>query len=71
MVVYLFLDVNAFRGNDVFATNVYRKKPLAGFIPDSEVLFLKNIKSVNLNSYYFGVSVCVLILSKFLMILII
>ena len=46
-------------------------RPSSGFIPNSEVLFLKHIKSVFLNYYYFGVSVCVLILSKFIMILII
>ena len=42
MVVYLFLDVNIFRENEKFATNVYRKKTFSGvytnfksFIPET------------------------------------
>ena len=37
-----FLDINIFRENDKVAT----KWPLAGFIPTSEVLYLKHIKLV-------------------------
>ena len=56
-----FLDVNIFRKNEKFATNVYRKKTFSG------VLYLKHIKLVQLNHYYFGVSVCALILSNSIM----
>ena len=42
MVVYVFLDINIFRKNDKFATNVYRKKTFSGvytnfksFIPET------------------------------------
>ena len=41
-----FLDINIFRENDKFATNVYRKKPSVGFIPTLNVLYLKHIKLV-------------------------
>ena len=43
------------------------KRPLVGFIATSKVLYLKHIKLVWLSNYYFGVSVCVLILSSFIM----
>ena len=38
------LDINIFRENDKFATNIYRKKPSAGFIPTSQALYLKHMK---------------------------
>ena len=41
-----FLDNYVFRENDTFATNVYRKRTSAGFIPISKVLYLKHIKLV-------------------------
>ena len=41
-----FLDVNIFRENKKFATNVCRKKTFSGFVPTSKVLYLKQIKLV-------------------------
>ena len=63
------LDINIFRENDKFATNVYSKKTFSvvyinfkSFIP--EIYKTGLIKS---NHYYFSVSVCALILSIFIM----
>ena len=63
------LDINIFRENDKFATNVYSKKTFSvvyinfkSFIP--EIYKTDLIKS---NHYYFSVSVCALILSIFIM----
>ena len=41
-----FVDVNLFRENEKFVTNVYRKIPSVGLIPTSKVFYLKHIKLV-------------------------
>ena len=58
-----FLDVNIFRENDKFATNVYRKKTFNGIYTN----FKKFIPETYKMGYYFGVSVCALILSNLIM----
>ena len=65
-----FLDINIFRENDKFATTSIEKRPSVGLIPTSQVLNLIQIKLVQLNHYYFGVSVSALIFSNFIMSLI-
>ena len=53
MIVFHFLDVNIFRKNKKFATNVNRKRTFSG-------VFAK------LGHYYLGGLVCALILSYFI-----
>ena len=63
-----FLDINIFVKMINLQLTSSEKRPSAGFIPTPKVLYLKHIKLVQLNYYYyFGVSVCVLILSNFIM----
>ena len=41
-----FLDINIFRENDKFATNVYRKKTFSGVYTNFKSFILKHIKLV-------------------------
>ena len=61
-----FLDVNIFvRTRNLRLT--FTEKTFSGFIPTSKDLYLKHIKLVYLNYYYFSVSVFALTLSNFVM----